>query len=180
MNIIILSDFGYPIARKIKSEFGGTIHGLQSRCSKSDSTFVDTKQKFKESFVAGEPLVAIMASGAVIRLLADLLDDKHSEPPVIAIAEDGSSVVPLLGGHHGANEFASKLADLLDSHAAITTAGDLRFGVALDSPPEGWVLANPDNAKNVMAAMLNGRGSAVAGSVSQWCKVAHGSQSAVG
>ncbi|MEO0910794.1 MAG: cobalamin biosynthesis protein, partial [Pseudomonadota bacterium] len=97
-----------------------------------------------------------MASGAVIRLLADVLDDKHSEPPVIAIAEDGSSVVPLLGGHHGANELASKIAELFDSHAAITTAGDLRFGVALDNPPEGWVLANPDNAKNVMAAMLNG------------------------
>ncbi len=156
MNIIILSDSGFPLASKIKSEFGGTIHGLQSRCSKSDSTFEDTGQKFKECFGAGEPLVAIMASGAVIRLLADVLDDKHSEPPVIAIAEDGSSVVPLLGGHHGANELASKIAKLFDSHAAITTAGDLRFGVALDNPPEGWVLANPDNAKNVMAAMLNG------------------------
>ena len=156
MNIIILSDSGFPLASKIKSEFGGTIHGLRSRCSKSDSTFEDTRQKFKECFGAGEPLVAIMASGAVIRLLADVLDDKHSEPPVIAIAEDGSSVVPLLGGHHGANELASKIAKLFDSHAAITTAGDLRFGVALDNPPEGWVLANPDNAKNVMAAMLNG------------------------
>ena len=156
MNIIILSDSGFLLANKIKSEFGGTIHGLQSRCSKSDSTFEDTGQKFKECFGAGEPLVAIMASGAVIRLLADVLDDKRSEPPVIAIAEDGSSVVPLLGGHHGANELASKIAKLFDSHAAITTAGDLRFGVALDNPPEGWVLANPDNAKNVMAAMLNG------------------------
>ena len=46
--------------------------------------------------------------------------------------------------------------DALGGHAAITTAGDNRFGVALDAPPEGWTLANPDDAKPVMAALLAG------------------------
>lgn len=155
-NIIILSDRAYDLAAKIKQEIGGTIQGLEGRCSKSDSTFSDVRAHLQSCFRGGEPLIAIMASGAIIRLLADVLADKHSEPPVLAIAEDSSSVVPLLGGHHGANELAKQLAQTLQSHAAITTAGDLRFGLALDNPPEGWTLVNPENAKPVMAALLAG------------------------
>ena len=54
---------------------------------------------------------------------------------MLAVAEDGSAVVPLLGGHHGANDLARRLAELLGCAAAVTTAGDRRFGVALDRPP---------------------------------------------
>eukprot|EP01035_Chromulina_nebulosa_P064760 gene64760-88591_t len=92
-----------------------------------------------------------MASGALIRLLVPHLNDKTREPPVLAVAEDGSSVVPLVGGHHGANDLARRIAGVIGSHAAITTAGDLKFGIALDQPPEGYVLANPEAAKAVMA-----------------------------
>jgi cobalt-precorrin 5A hydrolase/precorrin-3B C17-methyltransferase len=79
-----------------------------------------------------------------------------SEPPVIAVAEDGSVIVPLLGGHHGANDLAREIATIAGGVAAITTAGDLKFGVALDQPPEGWVLANPAAAKQVMADLVAG------------------------
>ncbi len=155
-NIIILSDGAYEVASRIKLEIGGVIQGLEGRCSKSDSSFSDVRIHMQNCFKGGEPVVAIMASGAIIRLLTDVLVDKHSEPPVLAIAEDCSSVVPLLGGHHGANELAKQLAEALHSHAAITTAGDLRFGLALDNPPEGWTLVNPENAKPVIAALLGG------------------------
>ena len=153
-NIIILSDGAYETAFRIKSEIGGIIQGLEGRCSKFDSSFSDVKTHMQNCFKAGNPIVAVMASGAVVRLLAEVLEDKHSEPPVLAVAEDGSSVVPLLGGHHGANNLARQLADVFQSHAAITTAGDLRFGLALDNPPAGWTLANPENAKTVMAEIL--------------------------
>jgi cobalt-precorrin 5A hydrolase / precorrin-3B C17-methyltransferase len=53
---------------------------------------------------------------------------------VIALAEDGSSAVPLLGGHHGANDLARRIAELCSGHAAITTASEVRFGFALDDP----------------------------------------------
>ena len=38
----------------------------------------------------------------------------------------------------------------------VTTAGDNRFGLALDAPPPGWTLANPEHAKQVMARLLEG------------------------
>ncbi|MEM9280027.1 MAG: hypothetical protein AAGA76_15785 [Pseudomonadota bacterium] len=152
--IVILSDTAFPVADAIRSEIDSQIQGLESRCKKPDSTFSDVKSHVQNLFKRGEPIIAVMASGALIRLLAPVLEDKHSEPPVIAVSEDGSSVVPLLGGHHGANNLARQIADLLDAHAAITTAGDLRFGIALDQPPAGWTLANPENAKPVMAEIL--------------------------
>jgi cobalt-precorrin 5A hydrolase/precorrin-3B C17-methyltransferase len=109
-----------------------------------------------ELFAAGRPIVGVCASGILIRALAPLIDDKREEPPVVALAEDGSVAVPLLGGHHGANALARALADALGCVAAITTAGDLRLGVALDETPPGWRIANPERIKPIAAALLAG------------------------
>jgi cobalt-precorrin 5A hydrolase / cobalt-factor III methyltransferase / precorrin-3B C17-methyltransferase len=109
-----------------------------------------------ELFAAGRPIVGLCASGILIRALAPLVDDKQVEPPVVALAEDGSVAVPLLGGHRGANAIARALADLSGGVAAITTAGDLRLGVALDEMPPGWYVANPDRIKPVATALLAG------------------------
>ena len=106
---------------------------------------------------AGRPILALCAASIVIRLLAPLLADKRAEPPVVAIAEDGSVAVPLLGGHRGANRLARTIADALGGHAAITTAGDVRFNLALDDPPPGFVLHNPEAAKPILAALLDGQ-----------------------
>ncbi|MEM9371580.1 MAG: precorrin-3B C(17)-methyltransferase, partial [Pseudomonadota bacterium] len=35
-------------------------------------------------------------------------------------------------------------------------AGDLALGIALDEPPAGWTLGNPEDAKGTMAAVLSG------------------------
>ncbi|MDF1607633.1 precorrin-3B C(17)-methyltransferase [Hoeflea sp. YIM 152468] len=155
--ILILSEAALPMARRIAAATGGEVHGLARRITGTvDVTFTETDQHLGGLFRDGRTIVALMASGAVIRLLAPHLNDKMSEPPVIAVAEDGSAVIPLLGGHHGANDLARKIADRIEGFAAITTAGDLKFGVALDAPPEGWVLANPENAKQVMADLVAG------------------------
>ncbi|HBF32601.1 precorrin-3B C(17)-methyltransferase [Rhizobium sp.] len=154
--ILILSPTALPLAQRIAAAIGGDVHGAAFRVEGADYCFEDVKGHIRSLFSEGRPIVAIMASGALIRLLAPLLSDKQSEPPVLCVSEDGASVVPLLGGHHGANDLARTLADSLMAHAAITTAGDLRFGVALDAPPEGYVLANPEQAKSVMAELVAG------------------------
>ena len=92
----------------------------------------------------------------MIRGVAKSINDKKTEPALVAVAEDGSAVVPLLGGHHGANDMARKISELLGVDPAITTSGDLRFGIALDEPPEGFVLANPENVKEFSVSMLAG------------------------
>ncbi|MGJ8569783.1 MAG: precorrin-3B C(17)-methyltransferase [Hoeflea sp.] len=162
--IIILSEAALPMAQRIAGTIGGEVHGLERRITESvDATFTDTGQHLGGLFRDGRVIVALMASGAVIRLLAPHLSDKQNEPPVIAVAEDGSAVVPLLGGHHGGNDLAREIANIVGGFAAITTAGDLKFGVALDQPPEGWVLANPKGAKQVMADLVAGKSARLEG-----------------
>jgi cobalt-precorrin 5A hydrolase/precorrin-3B C17-methyltransferase len=114
-------------------------------------------------FADGRSIIGICAAGILIRAIAPHLRDKHSEPPVVALAEDGSSAVPLLGGHHGANTLARRLAELCTGHAAVTTASEVRFGIALDEPADGFVLANPQHMKPATAALLNGAELAVKG-----------------
>ncbi len=114
-------------------------------------------------YKAGRPVIGICAAGILIRAVAPQLADKQTEPPLIAVAADGSSVVPLLGGHHGANLLSRRIASVLQGIPAITTAGDLAFGLGLDEPPEGYTLANPQDAKGVMATLLRGGGIRIKG-----------------
>ncbi len=160
--VIILSQSALPVAQKIAAVTGGLVHGLSPSRTLlepvpgTSQSFLNAGDHIRGLFAAGTPVIGVMAAGALIRILASSLADKHSEPPVIAVADDGSAVVPLLGGHHGANDLARVIADALDVKAAVTTAGDVRFGVALDQPPKGFVLVNPENAKSVMAALVGG------------------------
>ena len=108
------------------------------------------------AFGSGRPIVAIAATGIVVRILAHALADKRDQPPVIVVDEAGRYVVPLLGGHRGANELACRLADAIGAAPVITTAGDARFGLALDAPPKGFALAHPEAVKLFMAALLEG------------------------
>lgn len=107
-------------------------------------------------FADGCPIVGICAAGILIRLLAPHLSDKTTEPPVLALSQDGAHVVPLLGGHHGANRLAREIAEALGTTAALTTASDSKYTRGLDDPPEGWVLADPAAAKPAMLALLVG------------------------
>lgn len=155
--LIALSAGAAALAKRLQAVLpGARIHGLRRRVGGVDELFDDTGEHLRALYGANEPIVGICAAGILIRCLAPLLNDKRAEPPVIAVAEDGSAIVPLLGGHHGGNELARRIGDALGVSAAVTTAGDVVHGVALDDPPEGWHVGNPEAAKAVMAAMLAG------------------------
>lgn len=164
--IIVLGPSGLDTALRIREAVPGSlIHGLGKRIADVDVSFETATRHIAELFRAGRPVIGICAAGILIRALASEVENKRDEPPVIAVSEDGSAVVPLLGGHHGANDLARDIASTLGCKPAITTAGDLRFGVALDAPPSGWTLANPYDAKDVMAALLAGKTARVTGDI---------------
>ncbi len=155
--IIVLGPSGLDIARRLSERVeGAEVHGLADRVSAVEVSFTATTEHIAALFKAGRPIIGVCAAGILIRAIASHLADKAAEPPVLAIAEDGSAVVPLIGGHRGANDLARRIADGLGIPPAITTAGELRLGVALDAPPEGWRLANPEDAKSVMARLIAG------------------------
>jgi cobalt-precorrin 5A hydrolase/precorrin-3B C17-methyltransferase len=133
------------------------------RVDRAHAYFENALDHVRMLFASGTPVVGVCAAGILVRAVAPVLNDKRSEPPVVAVPDDGSTVIPLLGGHRGANRLAKRIAEGLGAHAAVTTAGDVAMGVALDEPPAGYRLANASDAKGAMAAMLSGAGVAVSG-----------------
>ena len=167
---VALSEVGYALAIKIAGVLGGEVHGYGPRCSKAQITFDNVTDHISDLFMARRPLVALCASGIVIRALAPYLSDKWHDSPVVSLSEDGQYAVPLLGGHHGAIRLAREIAKQTSGKAAITTASDIGTGISLDEPPAGYRLGNPEQAKQIMADIVAGAHVDIggAGSLSDW------------
>lgn len=161
--VLALSRSGEAVAHRVASILGAQVHGREGRVDRADAYFPNALDHARDLFAAGVPVVGVCAAGILIRAVAPLLADKTAEPPVIAVSDDGAVVVPLLGGHRGANRLAAQIAGALGAVAAVTTAGEVALGVALDEPPAGWRLVNRADAKGAMAALLAGGGAQVTG-----------------
>lgn len=161
--VICLSRAGEATAHSVAKALGAQVHGREGRVDVADAYFPNALDYVRTLFASGTPVIGVCAAGILIRAVAPVLADKTTEPPVVAVSDDGAVVVPLLGGHRGANRLAKQISDTLGGVAAVTTAGDIALGFALDEPPAGYSLANSADAKPVMAAMLNGAGARVTG-----------------
>lgn len=161
--VVVLSRAGESTAHAIAQGLGAKVHGRVDRVGQADVFFDNALDHVRDLFAAGHPVIGVCASGILVRAVAPILAGKHRDAPLLSVAEDGSVVVPLLGGHHGANRLSAQIAELLNGKAAITTAGDVSMGLALDDPPDGWRLENPQQAKSVMAELLAGGGADLSG-----------------
>ncbi len=160
--VVYLGESGRETAQRISGAIDGFLVGPDA----GKSHEFKAGNQLRSLFLGGHPIVGVCAAGILVRSLAPVLDNKHLDPPVLCAAEDASSIVPLLGGHHGANQMAHVIAGKLNMHAFITTAGELSHGLALDSPPDGWRIESPELAKDTMAAVLSGKPITVSGCAS--------------
>ncbi|VWC76057.1 cobalamin biosynthesis protein CbiG [Burkholderia aenigmatica] len=161
--IVILGAGALDTARRIQARYpGALVHGLASRVA-ADVPFDDLGAHLRELYARGLPIVALCAAGIVIRCLAPALADKGVEPPVLAVAEDGSAVVPLLGGLTGVNLIAREIAACVGVAPAITTSGELRFGACMLNPPEGYALADLAQGKRFVSDLLAGASTRIDG-----------------
>jgi len=98
-------------------------------------------------------LVVFLATGATVRLLAPLLQDKATDPGVVCVDEARRFAVALLGGHGGgANDLAQQVADVLGAEAVITTATDAVGLPGLDT----WSWPVEGDVAKVSRALLDG------------------------
>ncbi len=136
-----------PLAKKIAQAINGEHKNISG----------NALNDIASAFTQGRPIIGLMASGILIRAIAPHLANKHQDAPVIAVSPDGQQVIPLTGGHHGANKLAKTIAKITNGNAGITTASDTTFNVSLDEPPQGYCLANPQNFKAFIAKVLEGQ-----------------------
>ncbi|HPJ29999.1 MAG TPA: cobalt-precorrin 5A hydrolase [Methanothrix sp.] len=101
-------------------------------------------------------VVAVMAVGIVVRMICPSLKDKWTDRPVVAVDASLRSSVPVVGGHHGANDLALQLYERLGTYPAITTATDAADRPSLERTAEmlGARLVNRDSSKEVNLAFL--------------------------
>ncbi|NNB46018.1 precorrin-3B C(17)-methyltransferase [Pseudomonas chlororaphis] len=155
--IVILGQGSLATARKLQQLYpDALIHGLAERVEGADRLYQEFGATLRQLYQQDTPIIALCAAGIVIRTLAPLLLEKGAEPPVLAVAEDGSVVVPLLGGLGGVNVMAREIAAGLGVAAAITTSGELRFGTCLLNPPSGYALGDLELGKRFVSDLLGG------------------------
>ena len=156
--VICLSRSGEATAHRVAAALGASVHGPEGRLDAADTTFANALEHIRTLFAARTPIIGVCAAGILIRAVAPLLADKRAEPPLIAVAEDGSAVVPLLGGHHGSNRPARRIAEVLETQAGGTTAGERAPGGARGEAPGGWRRATPGGATPGRGGPGPGRG----------------------
>jgi cobalt-precorrin 5A hydrolase / precorrin-3B C17-methyltransferase len=104
-------------------------------------------------------IVLFLATGAAVRLVAPLLDDKHHDPGVVCVDDAGRFAVALAGGHGGgANALARRVADALGATPVVTTASDAVGVPALDllGAKLGFKIEDGSDLAAVGAALVSG------------------------
>jgi len=155
--IVVLGASALDTARRIQRVYpGAQVYGLSGRAVEADRPYDNFGEHLRDLYRANTPIIALCAAGIVIRSLAPVLGDKDNEPPVLVVGEDGSAVVPLLGGLAGVNRMAREIGAALEVSPAIATSGELRFGACLLSPPPGYVLGDLEQGKRFVSDLLAG------------------------
>ena len=81
-----------------------------------------------------DAIIGIMATGILIRSIADKIQDKTKDPAILSMDENGKYVISLVSGHLGrANELTKKIAKLLRNEPVITTATDISDKIGIDT-----------------------------------------------
>lgn len=113
----------------------------------------------EKTFKAYDAYVFIISVGAVVRMVAPLLENKKVDPAILCIDDNAQFVIPVLSGHVGrGNEFALRVAKILNATPVITTASDVRGTLTVDilGRELGWVLDDLDrNVTRGCAAVVN-------------------------
>lgn len=104
-------------------------------------------------------IVLFLATGASLRLVSELLEDKNTDPGVITVDDAARYAVSLCGGHEGgANELARRVAETLGAEPVITTASEAVESVSLGSlgADLGFVVEEGSDLAAVGKAIVSG------------------------
>jgi cobalt-precorrin 5A hydrolase len=164
ISVIAITKSGVEIALKIKEAL--TRKDLSAQVfapEKYSQTGVTPLDKKLEEFVKNtyskvDAIVAVMASGIIIRAVAPCLQNKLVDPAVVGVDASGRFVISLLSGHYGgANELTRIIAEGISAIPVITTASEAMGKQSVDELARVLHLKiqNPGSLVAVNSAIVN-------------------------
>ena len=163
--VVAITRRGVETALKIKEaldkvDLNSTVYAPK-KYSQNGVVALDKKlgDFIKDTYSTMDALVAVTATGIVIRAVAPLLESKLTDPAVVGVDATGKFVISLLSGHYGgANELARTIAKGINATPVITTASDVTGKMSVDEIAKNLHLTiqNPESLVAVNAAIVNG------------------------
>jgi len=162
MNIAILSvsEKGKTLSSKIK-----LLLSKDPTIINVDTFHKNIKNNINNIFICNEnkkikydAIIGIMATGILIRSIADKIKNKTTDPAILSIDDNGKFTISLLSGHLGrANELTLKISKLISSEPVITTATDVnnKFGIDSLSNKYYWEIINKNKILKFNKAILD-------------------------
>ena len=162
--IFAITRQGIQTASKIRDALEGDnincqIYAPERYAQKVAVPVKSTKEALNQVFNQVDGIVAVMATGIVVRTIAPLLKSKLSDPAVVCVDSSGKFAVSLLSGHYGgANKLANLVAKGLGATAVITTASDVLGKQSIDELVKKLhcTILNPQSLVKVNSALVNG------------------------
>ena len=141
--IISVSEKGQKLALKLKELLDD-----DSTVIKTDLYHKNVKKYLKLAFYEYDAIIAIMASGILIRSIAPIIESKATDPAVLNIDDNGNFVISTLSGHlGGANKLTNKIADLIGATPVITTSTDVNKKLGIDVLAQDLYLSIDDTSE---------------------------------
>lgn len=120
----------------------------------------NVKNVIRNVFNEYDAIIAIMASGIIIRSIAPFITSKTSDPAILNIDDNGKFVVSMLSGHlGGANKLTNKIAELIGGTPVITTSTDVNNRLGIDTLANDlyFSIESYENILPINKAILEGR-----------------------
>lgn len=144
-----ITEQGEALAKKCNQVLQGDCYGKE-----------DLKENLKKAMGQYDGIICIMATGIVVRMIADQVVHKMSDPAVVVMDQKGQFCISLLAGHlGGANELAKLLSQITGGQPVITTATDVEGRLSFDvfAKKNGLAIENIEELKYVSGALLEGK-----------------------
>lgn len=163
--IVAITKHGVEMARDLNQKFPGTDLFYMSKFARGDEEARgiqlfsgSVRMLFPALWPAYKGLIIIISLGAVVRMIAPLLEDKKKDPGVVVIDDRGENVISVLSGHlGGANELTHEVAAVMGARAIITTASDVQKTIPVDlfGRRFGWEWDSDEKLTPVSASVVN-------------------------
>ncbi|UOG36113.1 cobalamin biosynthesis protein [Leptospira noguchii] len=163
-SVFVITKHGLEIAKKIQAVWQDadlfvSAKFIQDAPSNSKPLSLPMDKTLRKTFREYNCHIFIISVGAVVRMIAPLLENKKIDPAVLCVDDRAKFSICVLSGHVGrGNFFTEKLSKILNNIPVITTASDVSGTLTVDilGREFGWILENPDrNVTKGCAAVVN-------------------------